>query len=255
MRRIWTLGFVVVIIMAAGACEAVASPVYEECVKQSGGHYTTKECSAASEVATGGKYEREQVAPGARIAVKGKIGLTKFTAPMEGGETVLECKSGKATGRITGPGSGETALELKGCSFTSNLKSLRCETPGGRSGVITMAELSTELVELPGGKPGMRLSAAGPLFEATCTFFGGMKFVFSGSVLGELAGNIGVASKEQQLDLRVTPGGRQEFTDVEGGFEGEDELIATITDATEDSGPAGLQADETSKTKAEIGIF
>lgn len=253
MRRIGILCFLVALVTAAGASAAAASaPLYEECVKQSGGHYTSKECTASSEVPKGGTFERREVAEGAKIAFEAKLGAV--TLQKVGGPPMLECKSGGGEGSITGPSSAELVLELKACRNAAE-PSEKCETPGARKGITETAELQSELVELPGAKAGIRLSAAGTLVEFTCRFFGGIVVTVRGSVLGEAVGDVGAARKAQLLSLRIGPGGDQEFTNVEGGTEGEDALRFDVMDAGEEEGLVSLGLAGLTKTKPAIGIF
>lgn len=148
MKSIRMLGLCLVATFAIGAGAAASAsaeaPTFKACVKAAKvgktyvGKYTSKECTAASEVETGGKYERAEVESGTPFTSKSKA--TTFTVAGK----IVKCKKDKGTGQIVAPEVAFMTLTFEKCGVNGSTKE-PCTTTGQAPGTI----LSNELVASP----------------------------------------------------------------------------------------------------------
>jgi hypothetical protein len=145
VKRIRTLGLCLVAVFAIGAvaaasASAAASPTFKACVKAAKvgksyvGKFTSKECTAASKVGTGGKYELAEVESGTPFTSKSKA----TTLTVEG--KVVKCKKDKGTGQILAPEAEFLQITFEGCAVNGNKKE-PCTTTGHAAGTIATNEL------------------------------------------------------------------------------------------------------------------
>ncbi|HEY2719991.1 MAG TPA: hypothetical protein VGI52_10185 [Solirubrobacteraceae bacterium] len=147
MKSIRTIGLCLIAVFAIGAVAAASasaaeSPTFKSCGKATKvgktyiGHYTSKECTAASKVETGGKYELKEV-EGVPVTVKSKA--TNLTLKGK----VVKCKKDKGTGEIAGGEVVFLTFTFEGCAVNGNKKE-PCTTTGHAPGTIVTNELIGE---------------------------------------------------------------------------------------------------------------
>ena len=148
MKRIRTIGLCLVAIFAisagaAASASAAESPTFKSCVKAAKvgktyvGKFTSKECTAASKVATGGKYELAEVEEGKPVTVKSKA----TTLTLKG--KVVKCKKDVGKGEILGPEVEFLTLTFEKCGINGSTKA-PCTTTGHAPGTIVTNELIGE---------------------------------------------------------------------------------------------------------------
>ncbi len=210
MKQLRTLGLCLVAVLVVGALAAAGAsaaepPAFLKCVKapKEGktftGKYTSKECTSASEVETGGKYEREELAP--KTPFTGKMKATTITANGK----VVKCKKGVNSGELLSTQAFRDTLEFSGCGVNGSSKA-PCTTTGSATGTIKSALLTGELqyVNPAETEIGALLFAFGTDGEFTC---GAETIVLRGGVLGSLTNT----KKGQTIAFKVV-GGKQEHT-------------------------------------------
>jgi hypothetical protein len=145
VRRIRTIGLCLVAVLAASAlATATASaaegpPQFEKCVKAAKvgktyvGKYTSKECTAASEVETGGKYEREEAES---MPFTSKAKAVTITAAGK----VVKCKKAVDAGEILSGEAETVAITFEKCGVNGSTKE-PCTTTGQASGTIKTTNL------------------------------------------------------------------------------------------------------------------
>ncbi len=252
MKRIRTFGLCLVALFAMGAVAGAASasaaepPAFLSCVKapKEGktyiGHYTSKECTSASEVETGGKYEREE--PAAKTPFTGK---TKAVTLTVGGKAV-KCKKGVNSGEILSTQALKETLTFEKCA---NASKAACTTTGQAAGTIKSALLTGELQYTNPAETeiGLVLFVFGTDFEFTC---GAESFAVKGAVQGNLTD-----TKKGQTIAFTVVGGKQ--TD-QSYFDEEEEFTSVgalpihlytepgkaeaTLEATDEDGPKGVAA-------------
>jgi hypothetical protein len=147
VKSIRTIGLCLIAVFAIGAVAAASasaaeSPTFKSCVKGTKvgktyiGHYTSKECTPASKVETGGKYELAEV-EGVPVTVKGKA----TTLTLKG--KVVKCKKAKGTGEIIGAEAEFLTVTFEGCGINGNKKE-PCTTTGHTAGTIVTDEMIGE---------------------------------------------------------------------------------------------------------------
>ncbi len=147
MKSIRTIGLCLIAVFAISASAAASAsaaepPTYKSCIKATKvgktytGHYTSKECTAASKVETGGKYELAEV-EGVPVTVKGKA----TTLTLKG--KVVKCKKAKGTGEIVSGEAEFLTVTFEGCGVNGNKKE-PCTTTGHTPGTIVTNELIGE---------------------------------------------------------------------------------------------------------------
>jgi hypothetical protein len=214
-------------LVAALATAAVASaaasaelPEYMVCGKatkigkQFQGHYTSKECTEESKVATGGKHELEK-GFGKRSAFTARSGGSKLASAEVPG--VMECKSTASTGELTGTKEAKNVLITSaGCEAAG----LTCTSAGAKTGEIITNPLKGELGYLAG--KGTSTPTVGLLLVQENTGYAaefdceGVLVRIQGPVIAEVTGDVNTISTESTYAFRQS-GGIQQFTSFEGG--------------------------------------
>jgi len=145
VRRIRTIGLCLVAVLAASAlATATASaaegpPQFRACVKAAKvgktyiGKYTSKECTTASEVETGGKYEREEVES---VPFTSKSKAVTFTVAGK----VVKCKKSVDSGEILSGEAERVTIKFEKCGVNGSTKEL-CTTAGETAGTIKTSSL------------------------------------------------------------------------------------------------------------------
>jgi hypothetical protein len=190
--------------LAAAGASAAEPPALLKCVKATKegktyiGHYTSKECTTASEVETGGKYEREEPEAKMPFAAKGKA--TTITAAGK----VVKCKKIVGSGEILSTQALHETIEFQKCGVNGSTKA-PCTTTGSAVGTIKTGLLTGELeyVNPEETQIGLLLFRFGPSWaEFNC---GAEAVVLRGALLGSLANT----TKGQTISFKVV-GGKQE---------------------------------------------
>lgn len=206
MKRIGTAGLCLVAVLALSAMAAAsalaAAPEYKTCLKTSKvagkytGGYNDKACTSVNGAGEG-KYALSEWNAGKKVTTKGKGGsgvnklVNPFTQTVEG---ATACSSEKTAGEITGPKTSLTTVEYKGCKDGAK----NCNSAGESKGKIKTNLLLGELVPLgSGSKVGILITSAAnpgvaPLAAYECE---GVDVTAVGAVIGEVSGNVGLASK------------------------------------------------------------
>ncbi len=145
MKLIRTLGLCLVAALAiaalgaAGASAAEGPPQFKKCIKAEKvgktyiGKYTSKECTTASEVETGGKYERVE-AESLPFTSKSKA-VTIVVA----GKNVI-CKKGVDAGEILSGEAEIVTISFEKCGVNGSTKA-PCTTAGEATGTIKSSSL------------------------------------------------------------------------------------------------------------------
>ncbi len=243
MTHVRMLGLCLVAVLALSALAAESAsafapePEYKSCVKKTGGHYTSKECAAASKVETGGKYELEAVESGTTFTSKSK-GAT-FTVKGK----VVKCKKDTDTGEILSGNVDHEEITFTDCGVNGNKKE-PCESTGASAGTIKTHPLLSFLYYINSAETeiGVLLYSAEGLAAFHC---GAETIELHGSVLGAIKNS----SKGETITFAVS-GGKQEhrFAWIEGEEEGpvtlytepgkEEATLATV----DEQGPKGVGA-------------
>lgn len=209
MRKLRTVGLCLIAVFAFGAVAAASAsaaepPAFEKCVKapKEGkkyiGKYTSKECTSASEVETGGKYEREEAAAKTPTTSKFKA------ATLDASGKVVKCKKGAASGELVSTQALKETIEFSGCGVNGSTKE-PCTTTGSASGTIKTGLLFGELQYDNSAETeiGLLLFKTGNVAEFSCK---AEAFVVRGSVFGSLTNT----KKGQTIAFKVV-GGKQEL--------------------------------------------
>jgi hypothetical protein len=224
MKRMMIMGlcFVAALAMAAVTSAAASAelPEYMVCGKatkmgkESQGHYTSKECTEESEVASGGRYELEK-GFGRRAAFTARsANSTLASSEMPG---VMECKSTASTGELTGTREAKDVLITSaGCEAAG----LTCTSAGAKAGEIVTNPLKGELGYLAG--KGTSTPTVGLLLLQESTTYTaefdceGVLVRIQGPVIAEVTGDVNRISTESTYAFRQSDG-VQQFTGFEGG--------------------------------------
>jgi hypothetical protein len=223
MRRFKMMGLCLVAVFAIAAVAvssaSAALPEYKVCAKATKvgktytGEFTDKLCSAKSGTKTG-KYELESWEAAKKKGFKGKNGVSTLDSyipeneatPWTGGTVVgvVQCKSGKSAGEITGAKTSTVTVEFKTCSSEGK----KCTSSGQKAGTIKTALLKATLGNISGGVGSdVESVSGGPSAEFDCE---GLKIVTNGSVIGTNSGNVNKVSKEGVQTFAVNAKGGQE---------------------------------------------
>jgi hypothetical protein len=222
MRRIKMMGLCLVAVLALAAVAvssaSAALPEYKTCVKAPKvgkttptGEFSDKNCSVA---AAGGKYQLGSWSEAKKQGFKGKNGVSTLDSyipeneatPWTGGTVVgvVQCKSGKSAGEITGPKTSTVTVEFKTCSSEGK----KCTSSGQKAGTIKTALLKATLGNISGGVGSdVESVSGGPSAEFDCE---GLKIVTNGSVIGVNSGNVNKFSKEGVQTFAVNAKGGQQ---------------------------------------------
>jgi hypothetical protein len=207
------------------AATASAAPEYKTCVKAEkvgrtypSGEFSDKACSVAS---PGGKYKLGAWNEGKKTTNKGKgtnpVNRQIYPALKEAVADV-ECTSEKTAGAVTGPSSGETKAEYKGCKDSEGKN---CNTKGEGKGKIHTEQLVTALIDQPGAAEGIGIiiSPKSGTTLATYECEGGLKVTAIGGVFGEVEGGA-TKGAVKQMNFKFSKGDTpyQQF-----GYAGADE--------------------------------
>ena len=206
MRRICTLGVCVLAVVALGAVAAgsaaAASPEYLTCAKvKNSGKYSNKTCSEANAKGEG-KYERVPLTKAAKF--KGTVGAVNIYLyepkntedPVKGH---FGCKSGKYSGSISNSREGALTITYSECESKGKLIG-PCNSPHGKSGVVTTSTLASKLVWLNEAEtePGIEFKAkSGGIAAVECSSIETAELV--GTMLAKIA-----PTKETSKDQTIT---------------------------------------------------
>jgi hypothetical protein len=266
MRRITIVGLSMLVILAMGAIAASSAwaqpphPEWEVCGKAAKegktylGRYTSSECTSASKVGSGGKYELLNVPEHAKkLTLKGKGGASTLDSYVAGIGVVgtVTCEASTAplklkkwrylTWRFG-------FVEYTGCKSAG--ESCNSTAPLGKKGRIITDGLMSWLVYLEPGVPGTITKPAEGTTIASFTC-GATEFTLRGSLLGVVGGSLGHTSATETETFSVNGGGEQQYSTYEGSEEEPNGLITEITGV--ETLPAGLQSTVTTKgEKVEI---
>jgi hypothetical protein len=192
------LTIVCVAVLVTGVASA-ALPEYRVCTKAAksahgfAGEFVDAGCSVMSETHTG-KYELSSWEALKSKRLTGRSGVSDLAAsapedasePWKGGNIVqvIDCKSGKSSGEITGPKTLALALQLKACESEGK----KCTTPSSPRGTITTNLLEATLGYISGGVGSDIEPADGGLYaEVNCE---GTRISLEGSVIASDSGNV-----------------------------------------------------------------
>jgi hypothetical protein len=184
---------------------SAALPEYRVCTKAPkgahgrAGEFADAGCSVVSETHTG-KYELaswEALRSKRFTGLSGELDLGVYvpedeSEPWKGGNIVgvIECKSGKSSGEITGPKTSALVLQLKMCTFEGK----KCTTPGSLRGTIATNLLDATLGYISGGVGTDFEPADGGLYaEFNCE---GSRISLGGSVIALDRGDVNKISTE-----------------------------------------------------------
>lgn len=256
MRHFKIMGLCLVAVFALSAVVASAAsaslPAVYECAKtvkfegKYTGHYTSKACSEASKVVSGGKYELREYSKGeAGKTFKGKGGGADLA--IEGVATVA-CTSSTDTGKFSGPKtSNHTIATFKGCEIAG----LKCNSAGAPTGTVVTKSLAGEVGYISGKGTehpvvGVDLRPETGLYEAEfeCA---DLHLRVSGSVIGEVIVPLKTFTKTVTFKFRES-GGKQHPEEFEGGLP---DTLITETCKGEGCTPGGTpdpSAEETEVT-------
>jgi len=238
MKRIRIVGLCLVAVFALSAVAASSASAfllhtYKECAKAVKvgktypGHFTSKECTLASKVETGGKYELVNPT-GKEFTSKSKVSTLYVyipaveAEPLNGGAVAgkVTCKTSAGTGKYTSEMLSESVITFKTC--TSEGK--KCTSAGAPVGDIITFPLSTEPVLWEGKYELLTYAAAAkkatqaetlaaaaetPSAIFTCE---GLESITTNDVLGSATLDNQVAVKTSHDVLNVNPAnGKQEL--------------------------------------------
>jgi hypothetical protein len=218
MRRLWISGLFLAVVLAcatagvsATASASATIPTWFECGKalKNGktymGRYSSKSCTAASEVEAGGKYELiEGIGKGKRF--KGKGGKAVLHVKTWLGDDTVECTSSKDSGSRALPNlETDVVVIYKGCKAFGNRA---CSSAGAPSGEVEISGLKGELGfigEPPEPVVGLKLESEanpGPGGELAALSCKGLDVTISGGLIGVESKDVDTISKESQtVDL------------------------------------------------------
>jgi hypothetical protein len=202
-------------VATAASASAMGNPEYVVCKKLKGGRYSDKACS--KEAAGGkGKYELASVNEGKKQTLTGKSGASKFTfytpESHRVGEVNCEKKNVKV-GETTSSGTTTYHLTLGGCTSLGK----NCASVGSKKGIIETGTVSGKLVLVSGSplKVGILIGEPGvTLTEFNCE---GTEIKITGSVIGEITGNINTFSSTYTYAFAVNAAGENLIQAAEGG--------------------------------------
>ncbi len=240
MRRMRILGLCLVAMfafssMAAASASAVLLHEWKECSKakkvgkEYTGHYTSKECTLASFVTTGGKYELLEVT---KKTFTSKSKVSRFYSfipsnealPLGGGAVAgkIECKTSKDAGEFKNAKLATDTILFSGC--TSEGK--KCTSAGEPAGSVktNLLSIKPELgVPLPGKVLLLTGPAEGNVFaEFNCE---GAEVKVLGALLGLAVGNVQQAVKTAHLTWQVNKEFGQEPVLYQCSFSDSEEAI------------------------------
>jgi hypothetical protein len=242
VKHVRMLGFCLVAMFAmsviASASASAAEPEYQSCVKDKGGQYTSKECTAASKVASGGKYERAPVTSGTTFTSKSKAATITVLGK------AVKCKKDAGKGVIYPPSDSDEQITFSDCAVNGS-KTAPCASEGAAKGTIITSELFTRLVYLNAGETEIGVLLYGePVAEFKC---GSEAFDIEGGAVAAVTNT----AKGETWSLTVNGGGEQEhkLAWLSGPHEfgpwnlatepgGAEATVAT----TEEQGPKGVGA-------------
>jgi hypothetical protein len=274
MRRIKTMGLCFVTALALSAlAEASASAkpyvahLFLECAKASpkdSGQYTSKACTPASKVETGGAYElgsavgEEFTSKAKTTTIYGYIPSSE-TERWKGGSVilVLTCKKSAGSGEIVSSTSSTWTFTLEDCSFEGK----KCTSAGEVSGDVETFPLRA-VIRLEQGKVvSVATPVAGPeapLADANCE---GISEQSYGAVIGEVTADIESASGDSKETLTAdSSSGAPGLAFYEEGVEGEEgkqtlALVETHFTPPDVTLPLGINMTQEFKSKNAVGIY
>jgi hypothetical protein len=207
--------------VVAGSAWAGTQPIYKACTRTGG-------CKAWN--------EGKEATPALR-ATSGPVVLDFYVKGM-GVDGSIACAKAKGVGEISGPSNAKLTLTFLKCASGGEA----CASPGEKRGVIETSPLSTELVEGPEERTGIRYGEAAATYaEAVC---GVQKLIFTG-VADALVHS--VSGKAIEDLFSVNAGGEQANT-VDG-----DVLLTEVPGVGMFEG--GQSATIRVTTKEEVRIF
>lgn len=217
-------------------------PAFYECAKVKGGSFEDKQCTREAGTVKGEKYELEEGIRKGKI-FKGKGGEVRLYAPAI--NAPVPCTGSKDEGKLASPTTVEhLVLIFTGCSTMFR----PCTSTGAKRGEVRTETLDGRLGEIAPGSPGLLASAhtakgAASIAAMSCE---GLSIEVSGSIVGELSGDVNALSKTFTLSYAEAEDGEPAITQFEGGdpqvlesvFNGSgpfsSSLRGTITNKTEE---------------------
>jgi len=217
MKRITTKALLcVVAVFAASALAASAAsaalPEYKTCIKanpKNTGKFSSKTCSGPE--AAGGKYELGEWNQGTSPKFTGKSKnpvnetVNPFNHKVEGAVT---CKKEAVEGELTGPKTADIKSKWNKCVVLGT--KIACQSAGAGSGEIIGDALKTTLIYLNSAhtKVGVLINPQSGEELAKYECAGGVvKIKATGSVIGEVLGDVNEAQKKNKTALRKGTGG------------------------------------------------
>jgi hypothetical protein len=243
-RRTKVMGICLIALLSTAAVAvstaSAAEPELYECSKTAKvgkggtGRFNDKRCSVEN-AEHKGKYEL-QPGIGKGKAFKGfDSGEVEIHVPRIGGSGLL-CRSGRDKGKFTSPTTvGDVVLELGRCNFAGRGP---CLASGSESTIVKSNPLSGRLgyISKSPVRVGMSLGAEGPPFPPL--FCGGIVAEITGSVIGEVTGNVNTLSRHTEDVFALNGSGLQQVDSFEGGPE--EVLFTTINGPPPEA--SGLQS-------------
>lgn len=220
---------------------AAAEPAFYECAKVKGGGFKDKQCTREAGSVKGEKFElREGIRKGK--AFKGKGGEVRLYVPAI--DAPLPCTGSKDEGKLASPTSVEhLVLIFTGCSTMFR----PCTSTGAKRGEVRTEPLDGRLGEIAPGSPGLLVSAhtakgAASIASIACE---GLSIEVSGSIIGEISGDVNVLSKSFTLSYAEAEDGEPAITHFESG---EPQILESVFNG---SGPfsSSLRGAITNKTE------
>lgn len=222
MKRMRIMGLCLVavfaLVAAASSSASATTPTYYECAKaaKSGktytGGYNNSTCTEVNAKGEG-KYTL-QPGRGKDKVFKGKGGAATLYTPAVGGE--VKCGASKDEGYINATFNGQEKVLVSFSKCTTSGK--KCTSAGAKAGEIKTNPLEGSLgyISASGPKVGIDLTGEGgkPSASFDCE---GLEIVTSGSVIGEVTGDINTIDASYTDAFTVNGSGVQVPTSFEGG--------------------------------------
>jgi hypothetical protein len=201
-RRAFCVGFVTIALGAVGVATATASPPeFFECRQGSGSgktQFTNKTCTVASPT---GHYELVPGIGTKKQVFKGKIGAVDFYSSAGAVLAEVQCQSGTDFGHYATPTLlQEVHFKFSKCTFAGK----KCSTVTTHKGIIETNALEAQLgfIQKSTNTVGADILPEGgtTVMEFSCE---PEHFKVSGSVVGEITGDINLVSKDWNLIFTV----------------------------------------------------
>jgi hypothetical protein len=234
VNRIRIMGLCLIAMLAACAVAATtalaAQPEFRVCAKAAKegkkylGKYSNKTCSEES-VKGEGKYELDPWTAAKKKTFKSKGGASNLYSYVKGFGVVgqVTCASSKGAGEITGPRESNATLEFSKCTSSGE----SCASAGAKAGTIRTTTMRKRLLLLHynTGYVVVAVTSGEPFAEFSC---GAEKVKTTGSVVGEVTGDINTVSKTSTESFTVNADDEQAIQEIEEEPEVQHVLVTEV---------------------------